>query len=211
MTQTYWNQQLEEWVKDYYFPAKNALSLVMDLGNQTRRPLPILGKARQDGSPSLELCNAVNAHLGKLEYHLDPMGGALDHYTHPEIVQAMLETGKYPRPCDCDEFGLKGKVQFRVAGVKSEYAWMWTMVINAGDQWHQMDKNHVVCGIRYMDVKGEWTGVLDTNSAYHKKILWIHGTADSQDTQDKILEHFSNIYSCNYALLLKTPDPWYGL
>lgn len=197
-------------VKNLYLPYKLNESL-KEMKSQTKRSLPVLiGDLKEDRRPSVRLANAVNHQCGRLKYKHDPMNGLIDRYTHPEHIQWILETGNYdktPAGVDCDDFASYAISLFLKAGVNPDHVWEWNMVVPFFNQFTQAKYNHVICGFSLVDAnEEEWVGVIDTNTAHHKKIVWVNGS--KEESKDEVLAHFRNIYPANYYALIEPNKLW---
>jgi len=186
-------------VKSFYLPRKvsrsQPLAKVMP-----RSSLPVLGKA-DSGKINLELANRVNKQCGLLLYRSDPLNGLYDMYNHPEHVQHLLETGVYNTSTnDCDDYATFAQKLFYAAGVSKENAWEWNMIVPWHKQITQGKWNHVICGFRM----GEWTGIIDTNSAARGEPFWFQG--NEAEVKRQVLETFSKIYPADYYELV--PGNW---
>ena len=171
-------------VKSFYLPRKvsrsQPLAKVMP-----RSPLPVLGQADY-GKITLELANRINKQCGLLQYRSDPLNGLYDMYNHPEHVQHLLETGVYNTSTnDCDDYATFAQCLFYAAGVNKANAWEWNMIVPWHKQITQGKWNHVICGFRM----GEWTGIIDTNSAARGEPFWFQG--NEAEVKRQVLETFS--------------------
>lgn len=186
-------------VKHVYLPRKVSKSLPYAKA-LPRRPLPVLGQAK-DGQITLALADAVNAQCGKLRYQSDPVNGLIDLYNHPEHTQYLLETGDYSRSMnDCDDYQGFAQGLFIKAGVNKVNCGEWNAILPWYQQLTKARYNHVICWFKM----GEWTGIIDTNSAANGKIFWFKGT--EAEVKRQVLETFKGIYPADYYELV--PGNW---
>ena len=171
-----------------------------------KAPLPIVGSADKSGYPTPELAKLVNLKCSELVYTSDPNGGLTDFYNHPEFTQWRQNNQKWQDPCDCDDFAVYAVALFRKAGVKVEHAWIWNLIIDPGYQFSQMWANHVICGFKLMSGGQIWTGIIDTNTAANKQVLWFK--CSPEEAKPAIIKHFNGVYKVNYYKILEVQYPF---
>lgn len=169
-----------------------------------KAPLPVLGPVT-NGQPSYALIEAINRHLGKLQYHSDPGGGTLDLYNHPGHTQYLLERQgpAEKRPRDCDDYAVFADELARVAGAAPHEAWIWNLLV--ANQFREMGWNHVILGIRCFDAPGR-IYVLDTCSAAWGKPHAFTGTKES--VASEVRARFGEIYKADYRYLVEVGNPF---
>lgn len=193
-------EQIVRWI------LANKKQFSLDVAKHSKKsPLPVIGKA-ENGYPGVKQAEDINKKCSELVYTSDPNGGITDYYTHPEATQYRQDNKIWTDPCDCDDFAVYAVALFRKAGVKPENAWIWNLIINPGNQFTQMWANHVICGFRLMSDNQVWTGIIDTNTAATKQILWFK--CSPEEAKPAIIKHFNNVYKVNYYKLIEVEYPF---
>lgn len=194
-------EQIVRWILEN----KKQFSLTVAKASK-KVPLPVIGTAR-NGYPDVKQAQDINLKCSELVYTSDPNGGITDYYNHPEATQYRQDNKLWSEPCDCDDFAVYAVALFRKAGVKPENAWIWNLIINPGNQFTQMWANHVICGFKLVSHDGQmWTGVIDTNTAATKQILWFK--CSPEQAKPEIIKHFNNVYKVNYYKLIEVEYPF---
>lgn len=163
-----------------WLPLKAFLSRAL-VGLTSRHPLPRFKDPES-------VARYMAEHL---VYRSDPLGGALDYYTHPEAIQWEIESGQHLYCCDCDDFSLYAYVALKtVAGCEPR-------IVTLVDS--RLKMSHVVCAFR--DVDGTF-GVIDTNGLYR----WGH---EAEGDEDELLKlRFGRLYRTIYESALTTRYPF---
>ena len=170
------------------------------------RPLPKLGQVGPDGKLPLRLAEVINLQCQRLGYTPDPLWGADDYYTHPELTQYRLESGRTDIPCDCDDYAVYAYALARKCGMSYSHGWIWNLIIDPAKQVSQAWANHVVVAFSIGSDTQPWVGVIDTNSAAQGKPIWFQGTPES--VEQRVLAHFGGVYKVSYYKLLRVPYPF---
>lgn len=127
----------------------------------------------------------------RLEYVADPLGGALDYYTHPETVQHQIEHGGWHSQ-DCDDHAVYAYLALsRMPGIRPRLV----TLVDA-----RITMSHVVCAFR---TEGGGFGVIDTNGLR----FWA-ATIKPEDEDRLLVERFGGLYRCTYVAALTTPYPF---
>lgn len=186
----------QQLVKDVYLPHKVRLSLRL-ARSQRRQALPVLGESLE-GRATVALAEAINARCGQLKYKLDPWWGLYDYYNHPEHTEYLAATGDYEQSTnDCDDYATYAQALFYQAGVSSDNAWEWNLIVPAYKQVTQGKWNHTLCGFR----TAERVGVIDTNSAARRTVFWF--TGNQAEIEQQVIAKFRTIYPADYRALVR--------
>ncbi|PIQ25434.1 hypothetical protein COW20_15345 [bacterium (Candidatus Blackallbacteria) CG13_big_fil_rev_8_21_14_2_50_49_14] len=183
--------------------AKKSVSLAV---YYPKAPMPLLGSAGQDGLLHPSTIEAINNQLSKLPYRADPL--LFDYYTHPGVTQKCLDTGNWGDwSCDCDDFAVYAYALFRLTGAKpGQGFWIWNLIIDPTQQLWNAWANHVILGFRQWDQGRFKTGVLDTNSAEEKKVIWFDLPPEQAETA--VLKYFGEKYKVQYYRAIRVDYPF---
>lgn len=174
--------------------------------------LPVLGRAGQDGLLHPSTVAAINQELGRLPYRADPL--LFDYYSHPGVIARCLASGDWriqdsneQWSCDCDDFAAYAYELFRLTGAKEEYGfWIWNLIIDPAEQLWNAWANHVVLGFRQYENGQYKTGVMDTNSAANRQIIWFD--VPPEQASVPVMQHFGKLYKVNYFRALHVEYPF---
>ncbi len=180
--------------------------------NQATIALPVLGRAGQDGLLHPSTVASINQELGKLPYRADPL--LFDYYTHPGVLAACLWTGDWrvhgkneQWSCDCDDFAAYAYELFRLTGAKEGWGfWIWNLIINPSEQLWNAWANHVILGFRQWENGRFKTGVMDTNSAANRQIIWFD--LPPEQAEAAVMAHFGKIYDVRYYRAIRVEYPF---
>lgn len=193
-------ESVVRWILDN----KRNFSLQIAQGSK-KAPLPVIGGS-QNGYPGVKQAADINLLCSELVYTSDPNGGITDYYNHPEATQYRQNNKVWSDPCDCDDFAVYAVALFRAGGVKPENAWIWNLIIAPVNQFSQMWANHVICGFKLMSGAQVWTGIIDTNTAANKQVIWFK--CSPEEAKPAIIKHFNDIYKVNYYKVLEVDYPF---
>lgn len=168
-----------------YLAAKEGWSRAFAwLDGSKRNPLPPFGDHE-------ELATYMET---RLRYVPDPLGGAIDFYTHPERTQWELDNS-WPR--DCDDYA---SYAFLALSRLPGYEPRMVTVVDRGLKW-----SHVICLFR----QGHRAFVLDTNGLNELR-PGMSPTQDLDQAKD-LMQEFYGPSGARYGLMVPHRYPFGGL
>jgi len=129
----------------------------------------------------------------RLQYVADPLGGAVDYYTHPKYIQYLAETNYKGNvvSCDCDDYAVFGYAVLHLMGYDPK---IYTL-LDGGIKW-----SHVICV--FEDENNDFYS-LDTNG------LNLLGK-NIENLEQAVLKFFGEVYyPARYIKAIETPYPFY--
>lgn len=157
----------------------------------------------------LATIEAINDYIkSNFVYVSDPLGGAIDYYTHPLTVQHEVNEGTMSFGKDCDDFSSYAYYALIHSGLNPEFVTVATIVPDLTKDITQIKWCHVICVFDYKNTEPDnngfsWKGTIDTNGLHWFKYKKTDNPElDNEIVIEDILKLFSKLYRTEYKYLI---------